>query len=420
MLSILVVFVKILLEDAVAIVVAKETVLTHLAVVAATITTFLIMDLPQTILTTGFYTGTKKLPFKQTLKGFFTNLKNVDIDFVFYLCYNQNVKKTLEFVMININDIVKKEFIDLSKEEREFVHKLFLKYYVRREIAEQNKQLSKIFSMQNNSSQSIATFFNFFNSSFLNCNLISCLSEQEASTYYLTNLPNDEFNWLVNNAASFNRQMALVCFSMRDHERIPNRVDLKTMIAYANMQNLAIKNIESGAYTSIYDAITNAAQTIRHEFKQKYGHSLNDNRAKEACENYKAPGKKVSTIFSKMLLQLQNEIELMPQNEAQKLIETLFTPTHLSMHNLKKAVAVAPIKAEQEIKHAQNIQKNIAIKSNTDGKIEFNDYCDIRDFDEVFSNSFEQQCFKEEMVEALMTNLKPIQNEISNQLSKKK
>lgn len=322
--------------------------------------------------------------------------------------------------MININDIVKKEFIDLSKEEREFVHKLFLKYYVRREIAEQNKQLSKIFSMQNNSSQSIATFFNFFNSSFLNCNLISCLSEQEASTYYLTNLSNDEFNWLVNNASSFNRQMALVCFSMRDHERIPNRVDLKTMIAYANMQNLAIKNIESGTYKSIYDAITNAAQTIRHEFKQKYGHSLNDNRAKETCENYKAPGKKVSTIFLKMLSQLQNEIEAMPTHEAQKLIETLFTPTDLSMQNLKKAVAVAPIKAEQEIKTAQNIQKNIAIKSNTDGKIEFDDYCDIRDYDEAFSYSFEQQCFKEEMIEALMTNLKPIQNEISNQLSKKK
>ena len=322
--------------------------------------------------------------------------------------------------MININDIVKKEFIDLSKEEREFVHKLFLKYYVRREIAEQNKQLSKIFSMQNNSSQSIATFFNFFNSSFLNCNLISCLSEQEASTYYLTNLSNDEFNWLVNNAYSFNRQMALVCFSLRDHERIPNRVDLKTMIAYANMQNLAIKNIESGTYKSIYDAITNAAQTIRHEFKQKYGHSLNDNRAKETCENYKAPGKKVSTIFLKMLSQLQNEIEAMPTHEAQKLIETLFTPTDLSMQNLKKAVAVTPIKAEQEIKTAQNIQKNIAIKSNTDGKIEFDDYCDIRDYDEAFSYSFEQQCFKEEMIEALMTNLKPIQNEISNQLSKKK
>lgn len=63
MLSILVVFVKILLEDAVAIVVAKETVLTHLAVVAATITTFLITDLTQTFLTTGFYTGTKKFAF---------------------------------------------------------------------------------------------------------------------------------------------------------------------------------------------------------------------------------------------------------------------------------------------------------------------------------------------------------------------
>lgn len=63
MLSILVVFVKILLEDAVAIVVAKETVLTHLAVVVATITTFLITDLTQTILTTGFHTGTKKFAF---------------------------------------------------------------------------------------------------------------------------------------------------------------------------------------------------------------------------------------------------------------------------------------------------------------------------------------------------------------------
>lgn len=322
--------------------------------------------------------------------------------------------------MININDIVKKEFIDLSKEEREFVHKLFLKYYVRREIAEQNKQLSKIFSTQNNSSQSIATFFNYFNSSFLNCNLISCLSEQEASTYYLSNLSNDEFNWLVNNANSFNRQMALVCFSLRDHERIPNRVDLKTMIAYANMQNLAIKNIESGTYKSIYDAITNAAQTIRHEFKQKYGHSLNDNRAKETCENYKAPGKKVSTIFLKMLSQLQHEIEAMPTYEAQKLIETLFTPTNLSMHNLKKAVAVAPIKAEKEVQHARNIQKNLAIKSSTDGKIEFDDYCDIRDYDEAFSYSFEQQCFKEEMIEALMTNLKSVQIELSSQLSKKK
>lgn len=322
--------------------------------------------------------------------------------------------------MININDIVKKEFIDLSKEEREFVHKLFLKHYVRREIAEQNKKLSKIFSMQNNSSQSIATFFNYFNSAFLNCNLISCLSEQEASTYYLANLSNDEFNHLVNSTTSFNRQMALVCFSLREHERIPNRVDLKTMIAYANMQNLAIKNIESGTYKSIYDAITNAAQTIRHEFKQKYGHSLNDNRAKETCENYKAPGKKISSVFIKMLSQLQKEIELMPQNEAQKLIETLFSPTDASMQNLKKAVAIAPIKAEQEVIRARAIQEELAIKSRKNGNVEFNDYCDISDYDEAFSYSFEQQCFKEEMIEALMTNLKSVQIELSSQLSKKK
>ena len=63
MLSTLVVFVKILLEHAVAIVVAKETVLTHLAVVAATIITFLITDITQTVLTTDFYSGTKKFAF---------------------------------------------------------------------------------------------------------------------------------------------------------------------------------------------------------------------------------------------------------------------------------------------------------------------------------------------------------------------
>ncbi len=322
--------------------------------------------------------------------------------------------------MININDIVKKEFIDLSKEEREFVHKLFLKYYVRREIAEQNKKLSKIFSMQNNSSQSIATFFNYFNSAFLNCNLISCLSEQEASTYYLANLSNDEFNYLVNSTTSFNRQMALVCFSLREHERIPNRVDLKTMIAYANMQNLAIKNIESGTYKSIYDAITNSAQTIRHEFKQKYGHSLNDNRAKETCENYKAPGKKISSIFIKMLLQLQKEIELMPQNEAQKLIETLFSPTDASMQNLKKAVAIAPIKAEQEVIRARAIQEELAIKSRKNGNVEFNDYCDISDYDEAFSSTYEQECLNNEINSALFVNLSPLQTELSNHLTKKK
>ena len=121
-----------------------------------------------------------------------------------------------------------------------------------------------------------------------------------------------------------------------------------------------------------------------------------------------------------MLSQLQKEIELMPQNEAQKLIETLFSPTDASMQNLKKAVAIAPIKAEQEVIRARAIQEELAIKSRKNGNVEFNDYCDISDYDEVFSSTYEQECLNNEINSALFVNLSPLQTELSNHLTKKK
>ena len=48
--------------------------------------------------------------------------------------------------MFNLNEAVKHDFKDLSKEDQDYILKTFLRYIVRSEVADNNKILSSMFS----------------------------------------------------------------------------------------------------------------------------------------------------------------------------------------------------------------------------------------------------------------------------------
>ena len=161
------------------------------------------------------------------------------------------------------NGASKTNFADLSFEDQKSLYYQFQRYAVRREIAEQNMELSSIFKKVGDYSEC----FNAFNSAFIgNGNMIDLLNDGELDA--LPNLSNASFESKLANA-TFERQMALICYSLRNNERIPNRVDYPTLIAYANMQNRVLDNYRNGM--GIFKAIDVAGRETREEFVSKHG-----------------------------------------------------------------------------------------------------------------------------------------------------
>lgn len=164
------------------------------------------------------------------------------------------------------NGASKIKYNELSYEDQKSLYYQFQRYAVRKEIADQNILLSSIFK----STGDYSACFNAFNSAFIgNNNLIDLLADGE-----LDNLPylsNSEFESKLL-SSRFERQLALICYSLRNNERIPNRVDYPVLISYANMQNRVL-NYKRQGYT-LGDSIYRAGEETREEFLNKYGCSV--------------------------------------------------------------------------------------------------------------------------------------------------
>lgn len=282
----------------------------------------------------------------------------------------------------DINSALNKKYSELNKDEQDYVFTTFMRYLVRKEIAEQNSVLSSYFSNGSSNSKVISQYFNYFNSLYANCNLISQLTYDEVNTNYLLNLSDEGFNRLINNASSFSRQAALICFSKRNHERIPNRVKYNALVSYADMQYRTIQNIESGNYRNIYDTMTDAAKITRREFENKYGYKINDTRALGEYQDYKRPSKKTAIVWNNMNKHFANRIENMNGNESVDFLKEFFAPT------LKMKTEL-----EASIESSKRITKNSmksrfetildAMKIKEGDQLTFDTYANIADYDEI-------------------------------------
>ena len=165
------------------------------------------------------------------------------------------------------NDVSKVGYANLDFEDQKSLFYQFQRYVVRRSIAENNAELSSIFKAQGD----FSSCFNAFNSAFIgNYNMLGLLRDGELDS--IPNMSNSSFEALLNNA-KFERQIALICYSLRNNERIPNRVDYPVLISYANMQDRVLSYHDKGEY--LFDAIKLAGEETREEFMYKYGCSMN-------------------------------------------------------------------------------------------------------------------------------------------------
>jgi hypothetical protein len=97
----------------------------------------------------------------------------------------------------------------------------------------------------------------------------------------------DQFNYFLERTGnSFDRKIALMCFSGRPSERIANRVSFPVMLAYANMQDIVVDNLTKAPRANLGRTFSDAARTVRTDF-------------------YKATGKKVY----KVMLEENSEVE---------------------------------------------------------------------------------------------------------------
>lgn len=287
----------------------------------------------------------------------------------------------------DINSALKKKYSELSKEEQQYVYSTYMRYLVRKEVAEQNNVLSTYFSNGSSNGKVISQYFNYFNSSFANCNLISQLNYDEVNTDYLLDISEDSFNRLITNAGSFSRQVALICYSRRNHERIPNRVTYEALVAYADMQYRTIQNIESKKFRSIYDAMTDAAKVTRYEFEKKFGHRINDTRALSECKDYKRPGKKTAMVWNNMNEHFVERIEKMEGEQSLEFLLKHFAPTLKMRTELEANAESSRRKAKSSMKSRfETILDAMHIKEGD--QLTFDAYANIADYDEIKSPTY--------------------------------
>ena len=148
--------------------------------------------------------------------------------------------------MLTIKEAKKIPFEQLDDATKEFLYDLFKRYVVRKKIADTNKTLSSMFSRKfGPNPRDYARCFNDFNSCFVSSDLIRNLTYDEIHTNFLKKMTEDQFNsFLERTGNSFDRKIALMCFSGRPSERIANRVTFPVMLAYANMQELVIEKMK--------------------------------------------------------------------------------------------------------------------------------------------------------------------------------
>lgn len=289
--------------------------------------------------------------------------------------------------MLTIKEAKKIPFEQLDEETKEFLYDLFKRYVVRKKIADTNKTLTSIFSKRVGlNPREYARCFNEFNSSFVSTDLIRCLSYDEIHTSFLRKMTEDQFNYFLERTGnSFDRKIALMCFSGRPSERIANRVSFPVMLAYANMQDIVVDALSKDPKASYSRTFLDAAKTVRTDFFKATGKRINDTVIASERTDYKALGKKCAPIWKQMLEFYKAGLVNLEPLEAANFVRENFVFLSSDISQFDAVIADAMTDAMIEVEKDQQFQMQF-MEENPDEYIP-------ADVDEVYSKKYVEDVY---------------------------
>lgn len=296
--------------------------------------------------------------------------------------------------MLTLKEARKFQYSQLDDETAEYVYDLFKRYVVRKQIADKNKELTSLFAkrMRTTNPRIYAQCFNEFNNAFVNSNLISQLDYDEIHTSILKEMTEDRFNFHLNQRGnSFERKIALMCFSQRPSERIPNRVEFPVMVAYLNMQNRVLDAGGRQPKVPLSIIIQDAGKNTRTEFLKNNGYRVNDSKVFEERVDYKSLGKKCSKLWKEMLESCREAVNAMKSEEIIQFVRERFVFTNREREYFENAVNEAVVQAYLKVQEAKLVAESYVET--------FPDSYNLADYEEVFTPQFEEEIFKENLGE---------------------
>lgn len=297
--------------------------------------------------------------------------------------------------MLTIKEAKKIPYEMLDDETKEYVYDLFKKYVVRKKIADNNKYLTSLFARRlGHNPREYAKCFNEFNSDFVASNLIGQLSYDEIHTTYLKKMTEDQFNaYLDRTGNSFDRKIALMCFSLRPSERIANRVTYPVMLAYANMQDKVVERIKTEPKTSLSRIFAESAKDIRADFLRQTGHKINDTQIASTRTDYKALGKKCAPIWKGMIEYYSSNLPSDKPFESLNFVRNNFVFMDEDLKEFDEKVNAIIFETDKYINNERITAQNFA-EENPDEYIP-------ADIDELYSDSYVNMAYFEALKKSL-------------------
>ncbi len=294
--------------------------------------------------------------------------------------------------MLTISEAKKIPYSQVDSETEAYLYDMFRRYVVRKQIADNNNMLKSVFAkkLRTSNPRDFSNCYNHFNSAFVNANLIGQLSYDEASTDFLRSLSEDEFNRHLNSPHnSFERKIALICYSGRASERIANRAEFSVMVAYANMQQKVMEYVKKFPQKSLTQIISIAAEEVRTEHKTTTGIKINDTSVAEKRTDYKSLAKKAAPVWQSMLASFLVDLDAGGSLDVESFMRQYFIFTKADKQPFDEMCEEAKSRADVSLKKEQG--------SATARKIRFNSYYDVSDYDEVFSPGYATEVYNDEL-----------------------
>lgn len=303
--------------------------------------------------------------------------------------------------MTSIKEIKAKKvhYTELDAESQEFLYQMFKRYVVRRQITETNKQMTALFARRyGNNPREFSRCFNDFNSAFVGGSypLIHYLNYDESQTDYLKNMTEDQFNYYLKKYGdSFERKIALMCFSLRPSERIANRLEFPAMVAYADMQTLVLDMARKNPKTRLCDIFEAAAKTVHKEFYDKNGYVIQASPIAETRTDYKAEGKKAAKLWQQMFDFYMKGLKDFKVLEAGAFVLENFVFTQDEIERYKRVLDVSMSSAHTTLV-ADRAAAQERMEENPDSYVP-------SDYDEVFSRDYAEDVYSRVMEGAIVS-----------------
>lgn len=290
--------------------------------------------------------------------------------------------------MLTIKEAKKIPYEQIDSETEGFIYDLFRRYVVRKQIADSNKELTSVFAkkLKTSSPREYANCFNLFNNAFVNANLIGQLNYDEIHTSMLREMPEDKFNWYLGQTYNtFERKVALMCFSQRPSERIANRVEFSVMVAYANMQQRVMDYVKRYPKATLEQIINQAAKEVRKEHFDTTGKSINSTQIAETRTDYKSIGKKTAPLWKSMIESYKHKLKDLRSLEAAAFVLENFVFTDADKKQFERIYESAMSEASNFVGDARRNAEEMA-ENDPDGY-------NLADYDEVFRADYAEDVY---------------------------